>query len=214
VQLIGYELSRIVYLTNIRRLAGGAFLPELAHQVIQRYSFVKSPTLDELQKEGQTFAFGKYQDVQINEFKVFTDGVIVSGMCSTDVLDGFLHDLFGWLQTAHGLEEIRLQEPEKYFESGLLVQAERNLVPIISPPKRVTDLIQKTISQITDVEFQATTTYLEADPKAVTGRRRPNRFTLERKIGLPFSTNAFYSQAPLRSGDHFTLLEGLEGLAG
>jgi hypothetical protein len=213
VQLIGYELSRIVYLTNVGRLAGGVFLPEVAHQVIQRYSFAKAPTLDELQKDGQTFAFGKYQEVQLNEFKIFTDGVIVAGVCSTDILDAFLSDLFSWLKSAYGVEEIRLQEPEKHFESALLVRAEKDLIPIISPPKRATDLIRRTISQVTDSDFQPTTTYLEADPKNLKTRRRPNRFTLERKIGLPFATNAFYSQSPLKSGDHFSLLEGLEGLA-
>jgi hypothetical protein len=44
-------------------------------------------------------------------------------------------------------------------------------------------------------------------------RRRPNRFTLERRIGLPFSANVFFSQAPLKSGDHLALLEALEALA-
>lgn len=215
MQLIGYEASRIVYLTSVGRLSGGVVVAELAQQVVQRYSFLKPPTLDDLQKEGQTFALGKFDGVQITELKVYSDGVIVTGNCSTDVLDAFLLDLFGWIKSDFGLEEIRILAPEKHYESAILVRAERDLVPILSPPKRATSLIEQTISGAVGREYQPTTIYFEADPDPTITkmRRRPNRFTLERKIGLPFSTNVFYSQAPLKSGSHFSLLESLEGLS-
>jgi hypothetical protein len=215
VQLIGYEASRVVQLTNVGRLAGGVVVAELAQQVVQKFSFLKFPTLDDLLKEGQTFGLGKFQGVQITELKVYSDGVIVSGGCNTNILDAFLQELFAFIKADFGLDEIRVQEPEKHFESSIMVRAERDLVPILSPPKRVTSLIEQTISGVVGREYEPTTVYFEtdSDPLKLKMRRRPNRFTLERKIGLPFSTNAFYSQAPLKSDDHFALLEALEGLA-
>jgi hypothetical protein len=213
VQLIGYELTRVVYLTTVVRPAGGAFLPDVAQRVLQKYSFVKFPSIDDLQKEGQTFSIGKFQDTQIDDFKVFSDGIIVSGKCSTDILDGFIQDLFVWLKADFGIEETDVLQPEKYFESGLVLKAERDLTSILSPPKRVTNLIEQTMLRETAHEYQPSVIYFETDSVGLKGRRKPNRFTLERRIGVPFGPNIFYSQSPMRSGDHLSLLEALEGMA-
>jgi hypothetical protein len=50
MELITYELSRIVYLTNVARDGGGAFWPDVAQRVIQKYSFVKVPNIDDLRR--------------------------------------------------------------------------------------------------------------------------------------------------------------------
>jgi hypothetical protein len=213
MELITHDLSRIVYLSNFAKRDGGAFLPEVAQKVLQKYSFVKFPNVDDLQKESQTFGMGKFQEFQIDEFKVYGDGIIVSGKCNTKILDAFVTDLFGWLKTDYGVEEVLIQKPEKYFESGLLVRPKGDITSILSPPKRVTSLIERAMTDATQAEYQPTTMYFEADSAGLKTRRRPNRFTFERRIGLPFSANVFYSQAPMKSDDHLALLEGLEGLA-
>ena len=213
MELIAHELSRVVYLTNVIRREGSPFLPELAQRVLQKYSFVKFPGVDDLQKESQAFGMGKFQDTQIDELKVYNDGVIVSGKCNTSILEAFVADLFGWIKTDFGLEEVSILKPEMHIESSLLVRPKGDITSILSPPKRVTNLIERAMSEATNAEYQPTTVYFEADTEGLKTRRRPNRFTVERRIGLPFSTNVFFSQAPLRSGDHLTLLEGLEALA-
>ena len=95
MELIGHEPSRIFYLTTMNRREGGVFLPDVAHKVIQKYSFAKYPNLDELQKESFAFNFGKFRDFQIDELRVYTDGVIVASKCSTEILSEFLTDLLG-----------------------------------------------------------------------------------------------------------------------
>lgn len=213
MELIAHELSRVVYLTNVARREGGVFLPELAQKVLQRYSFVKFPNVDDLQRESQTFGLGKFQELQVDELKVYSDGVIVSGKCNTGMLEAFVADLFGWIKAEFGLEELSILKPEMHFESGLLFRPKVDITTILSPPKRVANLIERTMLEATQEEYQPTTIYFEADTVGLSGRRRPNRFTVERRIGLPFSANVFYSQAPLRSESHFALLEGLEALA-
>lgn len=213
MELITHELSRVVYLANFARRDGGPFQPEVAQKVLQKYSFVKFPGVDDLQKESYTFSMGKFQEFQIDELKVYGDGIIVSGKCNTRILDAFVTDLFGWLKTDYGIEEISVQKPEKYFESGLLVRPKGDITSVLSPPKRVTSLIERAMADTTQAEYQPTAIYFETDSAGLKTRRRPNRFTLERRIGLPFSANVFYSQAPMRSDDHFALLESLEGLA-
>lgn len=214
MELIGHEVSRVVYLTNIVRLNGSAYLPELAQRVIQKYAFLKFPTAEEIQKETQTFAVGKFQGVQINELNVYGDGVIVSGRCDTKQLEDFIEDLFDMVEKDFGYTESKILEPEMHFESTIVVRSDRDLSSVITPPQRAVNLIEQVLGRHTQGQYQLAGIHFETDVKGSPTRRRPVRFNLERRLGVPFSKNVFYTQAPLRTEDHFTLLEGLENLAG
>ena len=214
MELIGHDLSLIVYLTTMNRREGGVFLPDIAQKVIQKYSFAKYPNLDELQKENLAFNVGKFRDFQIDELNVYTDGVIVASKCSTEILSEFLGDLFGWLKSDFGYREITILKPEMHFESRLVVKTDKDVTSLLSPPKRVTNLIEQTLAKKTEAEYQATSISFETDYEGLKKRRRPGRFGLERRVGVPFGTNTYYSIAPLTSTDHLVLLDGLEGLAG
>jgi hypothetical protein len=54
---------------------------------------------------------------------------------------------------------------------------------------------------------------LDCDPLAFPGRRKPVYFGIERRAGFRYDENIFFSPAPLRTKDHFALLERLEALA-
>jgi hypothetical protein len=180
---------------------------------VKQYSFLKFPSAEELQKDAQTFAVGKFRDVQINELNVYSDGIIVSGRCDTKVLEAFLGDLFGWMKADYGYEQTTIIEPEMHFESNLVVRANKDLTAALSPPKRVTSLIEQTLTRFTDAQYLPTSTSFETDSVGLKTRRRPYRFSFERRLGMPFAKNVFYSQAPLRTDDHLSLLAGLEELA-
>jgi hypothetical protein len=70
-----------------------------------------------------------------------------------------------------------------------------------------------TYVKFTQAEYQPSAIHFETDSEGLKTRRRPNRFTLERRVGIPFGGNLFYSQAPMKSADHLSLLGALEGLA-
>jgi hypothetical protein len=213
VELISQEVSRLVYLTNIVRSEGNAYLPELAQRVIQKYSFLKFPNADDLQKDTQIFSLGRFRDTQINELSVYGDGVIAAGRCSTKLLQAFLSDLFNFVEVEYGYRQSNILDPETHFESGLLVRSAKDLTSAIAPPKRVTTLINQTLRKNNDAEYLAFGTHFETDVRVPNRRRRPVRFSLERRLGIPFEKNVFYSQAPLETDDHFALLEGIESLA-
>ncbi|WOH72814.1 hypothetical protein RX330_31805 [Bradyrhizobium sp. NDS-1] len=213
MELIGYDVSRIVYLTNFVRREGSGYLPEIAQRVIQTYSFLKSPSADDLQKDAQTFAMGKFQGIQINELSVYGDGIIVSGRCSTQTLQDFIADLFAMMTKDFGYIETRVLEPEMHYESSLIVRSGKALDSVIAPPQRVTTTIEQTLRAQTRAEYRPIGFNFETDVSGLGTRRRPVRFSLERRLGVPFSKNVFYSQAPITSADHLALLEKLEQIA-
>lgn len=211
MEFIGHDVSRIVYLTNIVRTEGSTYLPELAQLVIQRYSFLKFPNADDLQKDTQAFAVGKFGDVQINELNVYGDGIIVSGRCSTQKLEAFTQDLFDVVQGL-GYSQSDIFEPEMYFESSVVVRARKDLANSFGPPPRTTSLVQDALTKQTRAKFLPFATHFETDLQGPKTRRRPVRFTLERRAGIPFDKHVFFSQAPIRTEDHLALLEQIEAL--
>src|SRR5215216_629140 len=128
MDLVGIEDTRIIYLTQMRRPAGSAYLPDAAVKIADRYSFAKPPSLDDLFKDVRAFRMGKFQDVQINELGVYNDGLIVSGRCDSDLLDAFISDLLSWAETELGLVQTITAKPERHYESNVVVQASADLV--------------------------------------------------------------------------------------
>jgi hypothetical protein len=51
------------------------------------------------------------------------------------------------------------------------------------------------------------------DTKEFLGKRKPFRLIIDRRIGVAFSENIFYSQAPFRTKDHLNVLTSLEQVA-
>jgi hypothetical protein len=203
----------VVYLTNIVRLDGSAYLPELVQRVIQKYSFLKFPTVEEIQKDTQNFAVGKFNGIQINELNVYSDGVIASGRCSTTILRDFVSDLFDMVEKDFGYTESKVLDPELHFESSIVVRSSKDLGVVIAPPQKAMDVIEEALGRFTKHSYQPAGIQFDTDTKASLLRRRTIRFSVERRLGIPFDKNVFYSQAPLRTDDHLDLLGSLESLA-
>jgi hypothetical protein len=46
--------------------------------------------------------------------------------------------------------------------------------------------------------------------KGITANGPPPKFILERRAGIPFDKERYYSSAPIKTQDHITLLEEIE----
>lgn len=212
MELLAYDTSRIVYLLHVHRLAGQPYIPAAARALVQRYSFAKYPDLDELLKDSFTFSVGSFQDVQISEFSVYNDGVIVSSKCNTRILDDFVEDLFSWVSNEFDIVPIPYYKPEKHFESSLIFHSSVDLPGIVAPNKVASDLIESTLERGAGIPFYPSGTTFESNPEQTTLRRRPIRFFVERRAATRFSDNVFYSQAPLPTNEHISLLSELESI--
>ena len=54
---------------------------------------------------------------------------------------------------------------------------------------------------------------LDFDPDDFKGKRKPFRFVVDRRVGVPFSDDLFFSQGPFRTKDHLDVLRSFENLA-
>jgi hypothetical protein len=214
MELVGIENSRIIFLTLVHRPSGQVYLPEAAAKLVQRYSFAKYPSLEELLKATQSFSMGTFKGVQIQDFSIYSDGVIVSSRSDTDILDAFLDDLFAWIASELGLVPVITDRPEKHYESTLVVKSETDLVLATKPAKDVVDAFNRIWhKKYFETDYAHSGFLLHCDASQFKGRRNPMHFVVERRLGVPFDQNLFFSTAPLSTKDHLDFLARLEDLA-
>jgi hypothetical protein len=212
MQLIGIESSRIIFLTQVHRPSGQLYFPDAVAKLVERYSFIKKPGPELVLPA--TFSIGKFRDAQITEFSVYNDGIIVSSGSDTDLLDAFIEDLFSWCAQEFGVIQIATAKPEKFYESSVIVKSETDLPAALNPQNDVAAALAKAMKAAKiAVTPQLSGFILDFDPSVFAGKRKPFRVVVDRRIGLPYSENVFYSQAPFRTADHLSVLQSFEALA-
>jgi hypothetical protein len=209
MELLGIETSRIIFLMQVHRPSGQLYLPDAVSKLVKRYSFVKSPGPE--QALPLTFSIGKFRETQISELSIYNDGFIVSSASDTGLLDAFLDDLLPWATKEFGLVPLETPKPEKFYESSIVVKAASDISSAIGPRNDISSAMASAMksAQIT-VPIKLSGFILDFDAADFSGKRKPFRFIVDRRLGLPFSANTFYSQAPFKTKDHLKVLASLE----
>ncbi len=216
MDLIGYENAKVIHLVNFMRPEGQLPLLDVVAGLGERYSFLKVPTPEELLRTDRVFRVGKFKNVGITEFGIYSDGFIVQSAADTDLLDEFIDDAINWAKSEFGLSESLGISVERSYESYLYVKAKTDLAKALAPKNDLASLVNRTFKTDryprTD-GMQLTGFLLEIDHSKYLGRRKPLNLIVDRRLGLPFEENIFFAQGPLRTKDFLAFLRGLENLA-
>jgi len=217
MEFLEIEESRVVYLVRVRRPAGQLYMPEAAAKLAERYSFARIPTLNDLTEPRDYIGFrvGKFADSQIEELRIYSDGFLVEARSNSNILDAFIDDLVEWSEKDLGLEKIPNITPERYHESSLIVKSSRDLASVVNIPSEVEDELNNFLQKeaYPARTFQVTGVILDGDGQVEGGKRKEAKFILDRRVGVAFSENVFFSQAPLTTDAHLALLKRIERLA-
>lgn len=184
-----------------------------------RYKFSVAPNhmldRDENNKGGLTFDQGEFhtkdgRDIYVS-LKVFNDGLVGSTSSSTNDTTEFLEDIRLFVQ----LEGFSIPPDEKIgksFTSTLQVESEAPLLAINPQLERLIQFIESRVVTMDGRprEFQVTGLALWSEDASK--NYAPSTFKFERKLGLPFFANQFFTEAPLQTHEHLELLEDLERL--
>src|SRR5438132_2852927 len=170
MELIEIDDTRVVHLLNMRRRAGQAYWPEVAAKLVGRYSFIRYPSIQDLTERREFIAFGvgKFADSQIQELKVYGDGLVVNARSNSNVLDAFLNDLLEWASTELGFEPLPNSVPERHHESALVVRAKKDIASVVGPLQELTTTMNELLGKENFVarRFQVSGFVLSSDPQA------------------------------------------------
>lgn len=192
----------------------GMNLRGVFEEVGKRYQFAKTPKneLDVDEQRSLSFKSGTFLGQRkvplLVHLNVYSDGIVADTTSDTDETTEFLNDLAKWLNDTYGLV-VPKQRKENYL-SQVDFQMAPSLV-VLNPRlgqfvKRVEGHIDtKSLLEMASIQFWT---------EDFTRPGAPAPIKIERKIPTPFSTNHYFSQAPITTKNHIAVLNEFEALLG
>ena len=204
------------------RLFDPIFPLELVHLVREEYGFKEVPTQEQLVAGPANFTLGKLEDDQhsiiVEQLTVTYVGlqatsVAASTRSSTDEADFFLDHLTNLVADKYGLDKTQVFLPAYHS------QIEFALEQAISSPFETFASIGHEIAAVLKrygkndcPEFEFAAFSMDFDRTKPQSMPVPTPFAVERRVGAAYEENKYFSQAPLKTGDHKAVLERLEKL--
>ncbi len=195
------------------RAAGNYYLPDAMRLISERYGFSQNPSIEDMRTTGGVFKEGRLvsgaKKINISEIGIFNDGIYALAE-DTRTAHFILDDLITWAEEAVGLRPSITKIPRKY-DNAVVVEFEADIEKrldifnelISSYNEMLASLYNETVS----VSFyQIGFAFDSLEVKLAVN----TKFTIERRVGLPFSSNRYYCIAPLRTEMHIELLEKFE----
>lgn len=192
---------------------GGYYLAELIRLISDRYGFTQTPTSKDAQTMGVVFRGGRLvsgaKKFNIREIGILNDSIYAVAQ-DTMTADFIIDDLITWAEHAVGLRPSITKIPRKY-DNAAVIEFEADI-------KERFDIFDELISSYNEMlaslydEAVSVSLYqmgFAFDPLEVNLSVSAN-FTVERRIGLPFSSNRYFCTAPLKTNMHIELLEKFE----
>ena len=195
------------------RPIGGYYFPDAMLFLSDRYGLCQTPCIYDLNTTGGVFKDGRLvsgaKKINVGEIGIFNDGVFATAE-DTTTADFILDDLMTWAEQAVGLRPSTTKIPRKYgnavvveFEADIEKRLDIFNELISSYNEMLANLYNETISaSFFRIDFAF-------DPLEVKLSLN-TRFTIERRVGSPFSSNRYHCIAPLKTEMHVALLEQFE----
>lgn len=190
----------------------GFDLHSIFASIRNRYSFSTPRSREEVEasKDGTKFLNGTFRpdgDRGLSvAFSFFDDGLVAETMSSTNHSEAFLEDVVAFAKKQHGLSFEPTMVRKRTYSSRVIIESDCGFGRI----REVMSPISEALSETTGKQFDVTEIVLGFDP----GEQADGltSFTVARRAGVPFSSNRFFSSAPLSTEAHLKLLESFESL--
>jgi hypothetical protein len=208
--------AQSIRLIDISDFLSTVYLPDASKVVAEHYGFMQVPTFEQLNSPtGGMFQHGKFvigsRTVRVDSLHIFSNALTAVNRTSTDDMDAFLDDFMGFVSEHLGA---RLDAPTaRSYLSKVEIQANisfsRHLPMFVSVEKKITEAVLQYGFSDLHPTFQVNGFNISFDTsKLATTPFQP--FIFEYRASKPFDANEFFSQAPLRTDAHLTILEQLE----
>lgn len=204
-------------------------MPDVVSGFRERYGFLEVPTTvaGYDASKGVTFRHGKFrvrtsvsaqgrvsEEIVIDQLQVFNDGLVVNTKAYVEDADLFIDDVISWATSAFGYNILDDPPMQRAYASQVEIYFEGSLPPLFEKisilNKRITTAL--TSYGKTPPSYEVSGFSLHCDTTKLLAPI-PSAFTFERRTQHPFTSNIYFSSAPLNTSDHLKVLEELEGLA-
>jgi hypothetical protein len=198
------------------RATSGIYLPDLVDLVRHRYRFLSFPT-DYVggTKDGVKFGTGAFRvgekTIEIKRFDIYSDGLFAAAL-TTDDVDMFLYDFIGVAADYINIVEAKFA-PTRTYGSAVVVDFDVSIDAFIKQHETISSILSSSYTKMTgrDCTYQGYRLAWMSDPADLPPHTH-TQFSIERRAGVPYSENRYYSVASLSTAEHLSVLQQIEAL--
>lgn len=206
-------MARTIWLFELALMnPKGMSLKSVLEEIKKRYQFAKAPA-NELDYDERSLAFkaGSFTGARgipiVVGLSIYNDGLVADTVSSTDETTEFLLDLTKWLNGTFGLTVPK--ERDVKFLSQIDFQSEVSLTNLNRRLAAYTDNLQA-CAKDKEQRYEVGSIQFWTEDVSKPGSAAPVK--IERKVLAPFSTNHYFSQAPLPTKVHMQFLDEFEAM--
>ena len=205
----------LLFIAEEVRPTSGVYLPDVLSVIAERYSFVTLPNIQDALREGAKFGQGRFVDkgrtIEIKTMGLFSDGVLVTTYNTNDAIT-VLDDMMSWVTERFGFRQPLTLRPRQ-LASSVIVEFKNSLDNALEAFQTLKTAFSGALHTHYgwSVEIETSRVVVACDPTKLPPQRTAE-LIIERRTGMPFSQNRYFSAAPLSTESHLDLLEGFERL--
>jgi hypothetical protein len=190
---------------------GGLFFPELIKELVHRFNFQKFPRAIEEWKsdEGSQFLSGKFDKTVIDRLVLYADGILIDTQAGTTESKRVLEALLDWTREKFGIVYGPEMVREWAYVNNLTFHSDVPLL-ITGPMERLAKAITADVTKSTGRELIYEPIGLNIGHDVSLRKHGKATFNIQRRLGVPFASNKYYSESPLQTDTHIALLEQYE----
>jgi hypothetical protein len=215
MQLSAILLARVLIFVESFDLnpRGKAYYPDIVQGVVEKCRFLKFPQkLEDFDEEkGVEFVGGRWGDVTIEAMKIYRNGLLLDTRVSTSESERILKEALSWAVPEFGLVYNPKMITRRGYVSNLTFHSD---VPILGKDNSP---VAKLVQQVNEVFSRTTgdTTPWGATNLTLNSEQLPRKpihapFSIQRRAETTFAEKKYFSEAPLPTDVHLTLLESFE----
>jgi len=201
------------------RLFDSVILAELIETIKTQYNFRQVPTIQEVAEKPALFGFGEIrrdseaitiEQLTVSYVGIQATSVTASTRTSTDDSDFFLDELIAWVGKKYRLDTSPVFAPSYHsvLEVNFEAPISQRFTELRSIGQEMTSYIRSYgLQTCPEFEVEGFSMHIEPTPTLIPS---PLAFSVQRRLGAPYAENKYFSQAPLKTKDHETILKHLD----
>ena len=193
--------------------SGKVFFPDILEALVKRCHFQKFPKeYSELDaQKGVDFFDGKWGEITVDKLTIYQNGILIDTRSSTADSERILHEALLWAASEFGITYRSAMIKRKAYVSNLTFYSEAPLLATINPTlSTLSDGVGRAVSEILGGDFKYEPVGISVHYDQFLKQIPVAPFTIQRRIQTPFSENKYFSEAPLPTDVHWTLLQEFE----
>ncbi len=214
MQLSAVILARVLGFIETFDLSprGQSYFPDIVPRVVERYQFQKFPQkIEEFdESKGVEFLEGKIGNKVIQKLVIWNSVIVVETRSNTNDSRQIMEEMLTWGAANLGLTYKEGMIKRFAYVSDLTFYTD---VPILSVSPALKTLAEKTgaaLSEIWQEKIQYAPANLVVAHDPLARKQQIASFSISPRAETRFSDNKYFSEAPLPTNTHISLLEEFE----